>query len=134
MSKEIKYNLNEKAVICALSLLAGVVVSILALLLSAAFYLATDMSDMWISPLSALCAGIGSLAAGFLASRKIKSAGIINGLICGCALYLFVMFFSLFFSESGFSLISLIHGAIMIICGMIGGATGVLSATKKKLI
>lgn len=134
MGKEIKYNLSEKAVICGLSLLVGVLVSALALLFSAAFYLATDMNEMWISPLSAICAGMGSLVAGFLASRKIKVAGMIHGLICGGCLYLLVMFLSLFFSETGFSLISVLHGSIMLICGMIGGVLGVLSATNKKLI
>ena len=134
MSKEIRYNLSEKAVIYGLSVIVGIVTTIIMLLFFAAFYFATDMNDALVSPLSALCVGVGSLLSGFLSSKKIKTMGIVNGLICGAVLFLLVTFISLFFSESGFSMISLIHGAIILVSGMIGGVIGVVKSSNKKLI
>ncbi|MBR2489460.1 MAG: TIGR04086 family membrane protein [Clostridia bacterium] len=134
MSREIKYNLSEKSVIYGLSLLVGIIFSIASMLLAAALCLATDMSEELSSPISALCVGTGALVSGFLSSRKLKSGGLINGAICGLVLYALIFFFSLIFSESGFSFVSLYHALITIISAMIGGVLGVLSAAKKKVI
>ena len=134
MSKEIRYNLSEKAVIYGLSVIVGIVTTIIMLLFSTAFYLATDMNDALVSPLSALCVGVGSLLSGFLSSKKIKSNGILNGLICGGILFLLITFVALFFSGGGFSLISLIHSAIILVSGMIGGIAGVLKSYDRSLI
>lgn len=134
MGKEIKYNLSEKAVIYGLSVLVGVIVSVLSLLLSAGLCLAADLSELASSTLSSVCAGTGAFVAGFIASKKIGKGGIINGLSCGGLLYLLILFLSLFISEGGFTLITLFHSLVTLLSAAIGGVLGVNSNSKRRMI
>jgi putative membrane protein (TIGR04086 family) len=134
MAKEIKYNLSERVVIYGLALLVGVITIVLTLIFSALFCFAIDLDSALISPLSCLCAGCGSFISSFLSSKKIKASGIINGLICGGMIFVWIFFGAMFFSSTGFSLISLLHAAIILISGIIGGVLGVVSIARKKII
>lgn len=125
MVKDIKYNNSEKAVIYGISLLIGIVASVVMLLLFALIVFAADLPETVASPFSALCIGIGSAVSGFISSQKIKSGGLINGFICGMAFYALIFLLSLFISENGFSLLSLYRAVIVIISAMIGGVVGV---------
>lgn len=125
MNKEIKYNFGEKAVIYIISSVVGIVCAAVSVFIAAGVALAVDMPEGYMSPLSAVCAGIGTLISGFLASKKIRSGGVINGLICGGILYLLILFLSLFISENGFSLVTLYHLLITVISAVIGGVLGV---------
>ena len=133
MSNDIRYNLVERMVIYGVSALVGMIISVLSLMLAAGLMLAGDMPEETSSVISAICLGVGSLFAGFLSAKKIKSGGIINGLICGVVIYLIVLFISLFLSEKGFSLITLFHLAITLLTAAIGGVLGVSAASKRKL-
>lgn len=134
MNKEIKYNYGEKAVIYIISAVVGIIFTALTMLIAAGITLAADMPESYSSPISGICAGVGALAAGFLASKKIRSGGVINGLICGGILYLLILFFSLFISENGFSFVTLYHSLITVLSAAIGGILGVNAAGKRKII
>ena len=134
MSGEIKYNLNEKLVIYGLSLLVGIILVIASMFLASLLCLAADLPESLSSPISALCVGVGAFSAGFLASKKIKSGGVLNGAVCGVILYALVFLLSLIFSENGFSAISVLHLLIILISAMIGGILGVGAAAKRKYI
>ncbi len=134
MKGEIKYNLNEKLVIYGLSVLFGLVMILGALLLASIVLLAADLPEIFVSPLSAICAGAGAFSAGFLSSKKIRSGGLLNGVVCGMAVYALIFIISLIFSPAGFSAISFIHFAIVIILALLGGVLGVVSQVKRKLI
>jgi putative membrane protein (TIGR04086 family) len=84
------------------------------------------------SAISGICAGLGCFTAGFISSKKIKSSGLINGGVCGVIIYLFILFISLFVSDKGFSLITLIHSVIAVISSLAGGVLGVNSASKRR--
>ena len=134
MKEEIKYNTAEKLVIYALSVAVGSVVVIISLFIAASFCLATDMSDNFSTLVSGICLGIGAFVAGFLACKKIRSGGIINGGLCGILLYFLVFVFSLFISRNGFSAVSISHSAISIVSSAIGGVFGVNLSQKRKII
>ncbi len=134
MSGEIKYNLNEKLVIYGLSLLVGIILVIASMFLASLLCLAADLPESLSSPISALCVGVGAFSSGFLASKKIKSGGVLNGAVCGVILYALVFLLSLIFSENGFSAISVLHLLIILISAMIGGILGVGAAAKRKYI
>lgn len=133
MNKEIKYNYSEKTVIYIISAVVGVIFIALSVLLSAGMMMAADMPESYASPISGICVGVGALVSGFLASKKIKSGGIINGLICGGIIYLLILFFSLFISENGFSFNTLYHSLITIISAAIGGILGVNAKNRRKI-
>ena len=132
MNRESKYNLSEKAVIYAISSIIGMIVIVLAVLGASAICLAADIGDNMSSAISGVCAGLGCFVAGYLSSRKIGSAGLINGGICGVIIYLFILFLSLFISEGGFSLVTALHSAIAVTSSLAGGVIGVNSANKRK--
>ncbi len=134
MDKELKYNLSEKAVIYGLSSLVGVVMCVVSMLLLAAICLYTDMSENYSSLLSGISLGISGFVAGYLASKKIKSGGILNGAVCGVFIYLIVIIVSLFVSEGGFTNNTLYHFVVTAIAGMVGGIIGVNFSNRKRII
>ena len=133
MSNDIRYNLVERAVIYGVSALVGMLISFLSLLLAAGLMLASDLPQETASVISAICLGIGSVFSGFISAKKIKSGGIVNGLICGGAIYIIVLFISLFLSDNGFSLITVFHLVITLLMAAIGGVFGVSAASKRRL-
>ncbi len=134
MDKELKYNLSEKAVIYGLSSLVGAVMCVVSMLLLAAICLYTDMSENYSSLLSGISLGIGGFVAGYLASKKIKSGGILNGAVCGVFIYLIVIIVSLFVSSGGLTNNTLFHFMITAIAGMVGGIIGVNFSNRKRII
>ena len=122
----------EKTVIWAVASIIGILVTIVALLGAATLCLAADIGDNMSSAISGLCAGAGALAAGFVSAKKIGSSGLINGGVCGVVLYVLILFLSLFISEKGFSVITIIHFAIVLISSLAGGVLGVNSASKRR--
>lgn len=134
MKEEINYNAAEKLVIYALSVAVGSIAVIISLFIAASFCLATDMSDNYSTLVSGVCLGVGALTSGFLACKKIRSGGIINGGLCGVLLYFFVFLLSLFISENGFSAVSISHSAICIVSSAIGGVFGVNLSQKRKIL
>ena len=134
MREEIKYNAAEKLVIYALSVVVGCIAVIISLFIAASFCLAIDMSDNYSTLISGVCLGSGGLVSGFLACKKIRSGGIINGGLCGLLLYFLIFVLSLFISENGFSTVSISHSIISIVSSGIGGVLGVNLSQKRKII
>lgn len=134
MAEEIKYNFKEKLVIYSVASIVGMLVIVLALLLAAAVCLATDASDSYSTLVSGICLGVGSLACGYLSSKKIGRAGLINGAFSGIIICLVVFVSSLFISENSFSLVGISHLLIVLISAAIGGILGVNFSKKKRII
>lgn len=133
MKKDAGYNTSEKVLIYALSSLLGLISVIGCLLLVAALFLAGDIQNELSSVGSAVCLAVGGLIAGFVSSKKIGSKGIVNGFFCGLMIYAVILFLSLFISENGFSLITLLHLIITLFASCIGGILGVASASRRKI-
>ena len=134
MKEEIKYNLAEKMVIYAISVIGGILLITVALLAASALCLATDMGESFSTLVAGICLGLGAMFSGFLASKKIKYSGLINGMFCGFIIYLAVFIFSLFLSENGFTIISLSHLFISLISSAIGGILGVNASQKRRIV
>ena len=134
MNEEIKYNLAERLVVYAISVIVGIVAVTLTMFLAASICLALDMSDNFSSLVSGICLGVGALVSGFLSGKKIKSGGLINGMSCGIIMYLIVFFLSLFISDNGFTMVTLSHSLITVISSAIGGILGVNASHKRKIV
>ncbi len=133
MKKDSGYNTSEKVLIYALSSLLGLVSVICCILLIAALFLAGDINKEFVSTGSAAALAVGGLIAGFVSSKKIGSKGIINGFFCGVMIYTVILFLSLFISENGFSMITVLQLLITLFASSIGGILGVASATRRKI-
>lgn len=131
---ESKYNISEKIVIYVIASLIGVIIMFCGILLAAAVCLACDLPDSFSPTISVVAMGLGTFFAGFLAAKKIKSAGIINGAATGGIIYLLIFFASLILSGSGFSMVTVYHLLIALLSAAIGGIAGVNSLSRKRLI
>ena len=134
MNNESKYNISEKAVIYIISSIIGAVITVVSLLGFSGIALVCDLDENMSSVMSGICIGLGTLTAGFLSSKKIKSGGIVNGAVCGAIIYVLIFAISLILSETGFSMITVYHLLIALLASAIGGIMGVNSSSKRKLI
>lgn len=134
MAEEIKYNFKEKLVIYSVASIVGILVIMLSVLLAAAVCLATDASDSYSTLISGICLGLGSLVCGYLSSKKIGRAGLINGALSGLVICLVVFVVSLFISGNSFTLVGISHLLIVLITAAIGGILGVNFSKKKRII
>lgn len=134
MKKEIKYNVYERGVILALSSIVGILISVVAVFLAAALCLTLDLTDKMSSGISGVCLGIGSLSAGFLAAKKLKTRGVLNGALCGIIIYVIIIVLSVFLSKNGFTMNSFYHVLITVLSSACGGLLGIISGDTKKII
>lgn len=132
-----KYNIKQdypilKAV--CISTIIGIAAFAVLLPMFAAIIAALNLNVSSAGPLASLCIGAGSFVSGFWASKKIKNRGILIGAVCGAVMFTLLKLVALIINPLGFTLITLIHFAIIVICGCIGGVLGVNSTNKRKIV
>lgn len=110
---------------------AGIIVLIM--LVAAAIMVLLDVNIMYASPISSVCAAIGTFCGGYFAARKNKSKGVINGLLVAIIIYLLVSVVALIL-DSNFTVMSLIHLAVIVLSGCIGGIMGVNKRDKRRIV
>lgn len=113
----------------------GIIISFLAtalmiLVMSFLIYF-TDMNADVISTLSAVCLAVGSFTGAIFTAKKKKSQGLLNGLIISFISFIIILLVSLILGGKAFSVISLLHGVIVLLSGGIGGILGVNSKQKQ---
>lgn len=117
-------------------LIVGLVVEFIAtafsLILISVFMYITNAQASFVSTLASLTLGIGSFFGSFIASKIKKSNGLINGLTISGCFFALIFIISLILGGKAFGILSLLHAAIMLLSGGIGGICGV--NTKKKQI
>ncbi len=110
---------------------AGVI--ILTMLIAAAIMVLLDVNIMYASPIASVCAAIGTFSGAYFSAVKNKSKGIVNGLMIAAIIYVLVGIVALFL-DSNFTVMSLIHLAVIVLSGCIGGITGVNKNEKRKIV
>ncbi len=113
--------------------IVGVLICIILLFAASAIMVVADLSSDLASPLSSICAAIGALAGGYLASRKNKSRGIINGLLVAGIMFIIISVVGGFVSDS-VSAMSLIRLTVITLASLIGGILGVNKSSKVKIV
>lgn len=110
---------------------AGVI--LLTMLTAAALMVLFDINIMYASPISSVCAAIGTFCGAYLAARKNKAKGIVNGLMVAAIIYVLVSIVALIL-DNNFTVMSIIHLAVIVLSGCIGGIMGVNKSEKRKII
>lgn len=108
-------------------------VILLTMLISSAIMVLLDINIMYASPISSVCAAIGTFCGAYFSARKNKSKGIVNGLMVAAIIYILVGIVALFLDDN-FTVMSLIHLAVIVLSGCIGGIMGVNKQEKRKII
>ena len=112
----------------------GTIITFLIMMLLAFFLTVKDFPKSFAAPLVSVAAGIGSLAAGFVAAKKFKKQGFQIGALTGFVLFLIVVLVSMFVSGAGFSILSVIRLLIMVLSSSIGGLFSVNMKQKRKIV
>lgn len=115
-------------------LIIGAIVTFVLLILMAVILTVKDFPESAAITMSSIALGLGAMAAGFAASKKMGKKGLMTGVVTGLFLYIIVMLVSLLISKGGFSLNTFIKFAIVILASAIGGIGGVNTKKSKKYI
>ncbi len=118
-------------VLIGVAVAAGVI--LLVMLIAAALMVLLDINVMYASPISSVCAAIGTFCGAYLAARKNKSKGIVNGLLVAAIIYVLISIVALILDDN-FTVMSLIHLAVIVLSGCIGGIMGVNKNEKRKIV
>ncbi len=120
-----------------INVLIGVAVALgvilLTMLIAAAIMVLLDINIMYASPISSICAAIGTFCGAYFAARRNTKKGIVNGLMVAAIIYVIISIVALFL-DSNFTVMSLIHLAVIVLSGCIGGIMGVNKTEKRKII
>ena len=108
-------------------------VILLTMLIAAALMVFFNISVKYASPIASVCAGFGTFIGSYFAARKNGQKGILNGIMTAAIIFVFVTIVSVFLNDR-MTIISLIHLAVIVLSGCIGGIMGVNKREKRKII
>ncbi len=130
MKKEIKG--GSKPVVYLISVLVGFLVTFAVMLIFAAITVAADLPDGFSVPFASVSAAAGAFVSAFIASKRLRQNGLLNGLITGGAMFLIIALVALISSRGGVTLNTLFNFVILVLSGLIGGVVG-LSGKREKI-
>ena len=129
-TQESKSKLLVKAV--GISVLLGAACIAVLLLLFSIVMVTNDVPAFAIDICTSVSLGLGTLLAGYLAARILRSNGIVVGAVTAAVLFAVLFFISLIFVYRAITIVMLTKFAICLICGIIGGILGVNHKSKKR--
>ena len=117
--------------------LLGIAISVAAVFVSLFIFAVimhfADMDLLWAGPFATVALGTGCLIGSNFSSRKLKSRGLLTGLTVAGVQFALLSIIALGFSYDGVGMLTLIHAAVMLLSGAIGGVFGVNSVLKNKI-
>ncbi len=131
MKNQAPSSAKEKTIVYLISVIMGFAVLFIFMFALAAVGVAVDISESFAAPLASISLAAGGLSSAFLASRKIGSGGILNGLVCGLSMFLIISAIALIMNNGGLTLATLLRLAIVLLAAFIGGIWGVNWGEKK---
>ncbi len=129
--KRISTETKRKLKVYFMSVMAGLIVYLLAMVVSSLIISNADVPVVVISILSLISAGLFSFASSFLLAKITRFKGIITGAIMGLIVFIIISIVSYIFSEPGSSSVSLINFIVTVLSGVIGGVIGINSRALK---
>ncbi len=108
-------------------------VILLTMLIAAALMVFFNISVKYASPIASVCAGFGTFIGAYFAARKNGVKGLINGLLVAAVIFVIVTIVSAFLNDQ-MTIMSLIHLAVIVLSGCIGGIMGVNKREKRKIV
>ncbi len=109
------------------------VVTFISLFLIAVIMYYADIGNNFSSPLASIGLGIGCFSGGLFSAKKIGKNGLISGLLVSSILFIIVAIASLTATIKNVGILTLIHLAVMLLSGCIGGILGVNGKKKVKI-
>lgn len=118
----------------AIGVLAGVVATLLMMLVCALILTLKDFEPSAATPLSNVSVSVGALLAGFITTYIHKSKGLVLGAVSGLALFALISVVALFVNGGNVSINTLFRLIVMTVLSAAGGVFGVNISAKRKMI
>lgn len=132
MSRKNFSNIKTSRLFCTLSSsFVGVLVIIFCLLLFSYIMTKVDAPDAVVSVMSVFALCIGSFVGAYVASKRRRQNGMITGIITGIVIYVAIIILGIIIIKTSFGFGFFSKLIIALICGAIGGVTGVNSRQKR---
>lgn len=93
----------------------------------------TDLDVYLAAPLASLALAAGCITGSYFSARREKRRGLLTGLLVSGIQFAILSLVGLIISSDSFGILFLLHAAVMLLSGCIGGICGVNSATKNKI-
>jgi putative membrane protein (TIGR04086 family) len=125
-------DLKERLKPVGISLICGIVVSVILLFVFALWITFNDTPQRIIDPLAIFALSAGAFAAGFVCTRIVRRKGVIYGAVCGLCLSVLVILAGFFTGAGGIGVAGLFRVIFVMLCAMIGGVSGVNVRKKRR--
>lgn len=131
MKNENMDGMKGKIAVYLVSVVLGFVMTFILMLLFAVLSVTLDLAESFATPFASVAAALGSLFSAFLSSKRLKKGGLVNGLVCGSAIFIISAAIALGVDEGSLTLNTLFNFLIIMLSALIGGVWGVNQRTKK---
>ena len=91
-----------------------------------------DIPDGILMGISASVLGISSYSSAYFSTQLCRTKGLIQGIICGCAVFLAALLASAITKNFSYTNMTEIKAAVCVLCGAVGGVKGI-NTKKTKL-
>lgn len=115
-----------------LGLMAGIIASMLALMLFSAVFVSRGLSDAAVMPLAIASMCIGAFLGGFIAARSHGVNGLLAGGLAGFLFFLVLYAVGAIMQQIDLGTLALVKLLACVLCGCIGGILGVNSSHKRR--
>lgn len=107
------------------------VITLVTLLLIALVMYFANIDSIYASPLASVGLAVGCFFGGLYSSKKSGKNGLLYGFLTAGIYFILIFIASLSVSLNSIGILTLIHAAVMLLSGSIGGILGVNSKTKQ---
>lgn len=116
-----------------LSTTISLIITAVFMLIFAAILSKQSSAEWLVCTLSMTAQALGAVAGGFVCAKIIGHNGLLMGAIIGAVLFVIFTLIALI-SGSGFSIVSIIRLALLLVCSTLGGILGVNLKKKPNII
>ncbi len=131
MNNENTDRMKGRFFVYLISVVLGFIITFIFMLLFSVLGVTLGLSDSFATPLASVALAAGSLMSAFIASKKLKKGGLLNGVICGGVIFLISVAVALATHSDSLTLNTLFNFVITMLSALIGGVWGVNQPTKK---
>jgi len=125
---------SSKATAVTLGVVLSLVIALTALLASALILTLGDLSMNAAPPLSSFSLGLGSFFGSRYTAKKLQEKGYLCGIINGGILFLMTFIIGIILNGFSFTAVSIVRLITVMLCGIIGGITGINSGSSGRLV
>lgn len=127
-----RLNISRISVPILSGIIAGIIASMVLLLIFSAVMITRDIPESIVPTLSAVSISIGSIAGGFVSAKFFGKAGLVIGAASGFILFVIMLLAGIAVHGELIAIPTIIKMIVAVVSGGIGGVIGVNSGKRQK--